>query len=330
MREVTQPAMHSVLFDSPGPKMRRTIGFVNLVGGILILAALAFAINQLRLAGQLDAWMWRVVIQRDSWVYYLLPGLLRTIEAAVVSIIGAVIFGLIFGVGRLSQSFVVRAVAGAVVEFFRAVPVLLMMIFLWSFLPVLYKSLGLVRPPDPSFIAVVVALILYNGAVCADLVRTGVTNLPSGQAEAAAAIGLRPHQALSSVLVPQALLSMLPALIAQLVVALKDSALGQIIAYSELLRQAVLLGTPMQTLQTLAVAAAIFIGINYGLGKAGERLARRMRSRTSRLDEEAIDELPINVPAIVAQDIVEPVDQDGYTRVGWRDDQWPGWRGEHR
>lgn len=328
MSAAAAPAPHSVLFDAPGPKMRRTIAFVNLGGAIVILAVIAFAGWRLDLAGQLDGAKWHIVIERDSWVYYLLPGLLRTIEAAAVAIVGAFVFGIVFGVGRLSQSRVVRLVAGAVVEFFRAVPVLLMMIFLWSFLPILYTKLSLAHPPDPSFLAVVIALILYNGAVCADLVRTGVHNLPSGQHEAAAAIGLTPRQALSNVLVPQALLAMLPALIAQLVVALKDSALGQIIAYSELLRQSVLLGTPIKTLQTLTLAAAIFILINYSLGKLGERLANRMRSRTSPLDDETAEDLPINVTAKAAAAMMEPVDHDGYSQVEWRDEPWPGWRGD--
>ena len=321
-------APHSVLFDAPGPKMRRTIGFVNLGGAIVILAVIFWAGWRLHDAGQLSAYRWSVVIERDTWVYYLLPGLLHTLEAAAIAVVGAVIFGLVFGMGRLSQSAPIRLLSGAIVEFFRAVPVLLMMIFLWYFLPGIYTSLGWVHPPDPSFVAVVIALILYNGSVCADLIRTGVHNLPSGQGEAAAAVGLTPRQALSNVLVPQALLAMLPALIAQLVVALKDSALGQIIAYSELLNEAVLRGGIIRVLPSLVVAAAIFIIINYSLGKLGEYVGSRMRSRTSPLDPETAEDLPMNVTAKAASIIIEPVDQDGYSQTEWRDEPWQDWRGE--
>ncbi|MCL2652557.1 MAG: amino acid ABC transporter permease [Propionibacteriaceae bacterium] len=321
-------APHSVLFDAPGPKMRRTIGFVNLGGGLVILAIIAWAGWRLDQVGQLSAYRWSVVIERDTWVYYLLPGLLHTLEAAAIAVVGAILFGLVFGVGRLSQNALVRLVTGAVVEFFRAVPVLLMMIFLWYFLPGIYSGLGWVHPPDPSFVAVVIALILYNGSVCADLIRTGVHNLPSGQGEAAAAIGLTPRQALSSVLVPQALLAMLPALIAQLVVALKDSALGQIIAYSELLNEAVLRGGIIRVLPSLVVAAAMFIIINYTLGKLGEYVGSRMRSRTSQLDPETAEDLPMNVTAKAAATIIESVDQDGYSQAEWRDEPWQDWRGD--
>ena len=311
-------AEYNLLFDAPGPKTRRNFRLINIAAILLILLVLFLVGQRLHALGQMDASMWRVVVQRSSWVNYLLPGLWHTVSAAAVAIVGALIFGLLFGVGRLSQNPAVRWASGGIVEFFRAVPVLLMMIFLWSFLPVFYKGLNLTHPPDPSFVAVVTALILYNGSVCADLVRSGVQNLPSGQHEAAAAIGLRPYQALQYVLVPQALLAMLPALIAQLVVALKDSALGYLISYSELLNMAKLLGTPLRTLQTLTVAAVIFILINYGLGKLGEKLARRMRSRTSPLDEETAEDMPINVTSQAVADMLEPVDKDGYELGPWR------------
>ncbi|MCL1841171.1 MAG: amino acid ABC transporter permease [Propionibacteriaceae bacterium] len=301
------------------------IAIWNVVGVLVLLALVAGVGYQLWLQGQLASDKWFLAIQRGSWIYYLLPGLLNTIKAAIVAIIGAFIFGLLFGVGRLSNHRVIRWVSSVVVEFFRAVPVLLMMIFLWTALPPLYTQLGLVHPPDPSFLAVVIALILYNGSVCADLVRSGVQNLPAGQHEASAALGMLHRQALLHVLVPQALLAMLPALIAQLVVALKDSALGYIISYSELLRQAKLLGTPLNTLQSLTVAAIIFILINYGLGRLGFHLAQRMKGRTSPLQDEAAEDIPVNVPSISAEQMLASVDQDGYSNEHARHEppRWP-------
>jgi len=251
----------------------------------------------------LEPSMWHVVVEPVSWTAYFLPGLVQTLLAAAVAIVGAFIFGLGFGIARLAQNRAVRWVAGAIVEFCRAVPVLLMMIFLWY----LFGSQGW---PQPSFWAVAVALILYNGSVCAELVRSGVINLPVGQHEAAAAIGLTRAQALSTVLIPQALLSMLPALIAQLVVALKDSALGSAIAYSELLREANLLGTPFNTLQTLFVASVIFIIINYSLGKLGEVLAQRMRGRGLKLDDDMAEDIPMNVSAEGTWQMLEGPDEE--------------------
>mgnify|MGYP001507769368 FL=1 len=185
------------------------------------------------------------------------------------------IFGLVFGSGRLSHVRALRWACGVVVEFFRAVPVLLMMIFFWLLL-------GLQKVPDAPFLAVVISLVLYNGSVIAELVRSGVGNLPKGQGEAGVAIGLTRGQTLRSIQLPQALIAMLPALVSQLVVVLKDTALGQIITYPELLRAAQILGTAFgNTLQTLTVAAVIFIVINYALTALAQWLSRFLSGRTA-------------------------------------------------
>ncbi|MFD6165862.1 ABC transporter permease subunit, partial [Oerskovia sp. NPDC060287] len=123
---------------------------------------------------------------------------------------------------------------------------------------------------------------LYNGSVVAELVRSGVYGLPKGQHEAALAVGLTRGQSLRSVEVPQALIAMLPALVSQLVVVLKDTALGYIITYTELLQESRRLGSAYgNILQSLLVAAILFITINYVLSKVAEILARRLRGRTA-------------------------------------------------
>ena len=307
-------AEYSVLFDAPGPKTKRVIRIANIIGGGLVAAAIFLIGLKLQAQGQLAADSWRPIVKAESWTAYFLPGLFNTLLAAVLAIVGAFAFGLVFGVGRLATLTPVRWLANIVVEFFRAVPVLLMMIFMWQFL-------GSLHAPDPSFWAVVVALVLYNGSVCADLIRSGVHNLPTGQHEAAAAIGLRRVQALVHVLLPQALLAMLPALVAQLVVALKDSALGQAIAYSELLREATLLGTPLNTLQTIFVASVIFILINFGLGHLGVKLAHRMRGRGLALDPEMAEDIPINVGAAGTREMLESPDLTGHYDESWRQQQ---------
>lgn len=309
-------AEHSVLFDAPGPRTKRIIAIANVLGVALLLLVVYYLAVVLDERGQLDAAKWRVVVDPQSWTSFFIPGLLNTFRAAGVAIAGAVLFGLVFGIGRLSQTKVIRWAFGAVVEVLRAVPVFLMMIFLWRFF-------GGMRIPDPSFWAVVIALILYNGSVIAELVRAGVINLPTGQHEAAEAIGLTRTQTLMFVLVPQALMAMLPALISQLVVALKDSTLGLAIGYSELLRESQVLGTPYHTLQTLTVAAAIFISINYSLGKLGEVLAARMKGRTSRLGDQFADDIPMNVSAYAVESMLVPVDRDGYNEQHLRGE--PGW-----
>jgi glutamate transport system permease protein len=265
----------SVLFDAPGPRARRRIAVGNAVGGLLVLGVAALVVLELHRKGQLSGDLWGPVLTASAWEDYYLPGLRNTLRAAGFAIVGAIVFGLVLGSGRLSHVRAVRWLCGVVVEFFRAVPVLLMMIFFWLLL-------GFQHVPDAPFLAVVVSLILYNGSVIAELVRSGVGNLPKGQGEAGLAVGLTQGQTLRSIQLPQALIAMLPALVSQLVVVLKDTALGQIITYPELLRAAQIFGNGnSNNLQTLTVAAVVFIAINFLLTSLAQWLSRFLRGRTA-------------------------------------------------
>jgi glutamate transport system permease protein len=272
------PVSDTVLFDAPGPRTRRLMVWINVGATVVVVGIGVWVLARLGANGQLEPDLWTVFLTPDPWVDYLLPGLGGTLRAAAIAIVTSAAFGLVFGLGRLSAFAWVRAVCGAVVEFFRAVPVLLMMIFFWLGL----SRLELVEPGDLPLVAVVLGLTFYNGAVFAELVRSGVHSLPRGQREAALAVGLRRSQSLRLVEVPQALLAMLPAIASQLVVILKDTALGYIITYAELLDAARRLGSGLgNILQSLVVAAVIFIVINYTLTWVAARLARRLGGRTS-------------------------------------------------
>ncbi|MCP2263897.1 amino acid ABC transporter permease [Promicromonospora thailandica] len=267
----------SVLFDAPGPRARVWTLVGNIVGALVVLAVAAWVLLQLDSKGQLEPGLWADAVSARTWQYYLIPGLINTLRAAAFAIVGSIAFGLVFGLGRLSHLAVVRRVSGTVVEFLRAVPVLLMMVFF-------YGLFGQLLPgaQDKAFLAVVVALILYNGSVIAELVRSGVGNLPRGQGEAGLAIGLTEGQTLRSIQLPQALVAMLPAMVSQVVVVLKDSALGQLIGYQELLRTGQIVysgdGNP---LQVLTVVAVVFILLNLLLTVVAHRLSRLLSSRTS-------------------------------------------------
>ncbi|WP_159621838.1 amino acid ABC transporter permease [Ruania rhizosphaerae] len=269
----------AVLFDTPGPKGRRNIAIGNIVGTVIVLGVLAWALVQMGSKGQFDPAKWAVMVDPETWQFYFLPGLQNTLTAAAYAIVLAMVFGLLFGVGRLASNSVIRGFCGLVVEFFRAVPVLIMMIAGWFSAALLLN----IPPEDAPLFGVVAGLTLYNGSVIAELVRSGVHGLPKGQREASLAIGMTRGQSLRSVELPQALIAMLPSLISQFVVILKDTALGYIITYPELLRSARLVGSdaPFPILQAMAVAAVLFIVINFLLSWAAGRLARRFGGRSS-------------------------------------------------
>ena len=271
----------SVLFDAPGPRARRRHAVLTALGVLVLLAVLYLVYRKMDEAGQLQAYMWEPFLTDASvWKDYLLVGLLNTLKGAVISVVLAGVFGIIFGMGRLSHVRWLRWACGIIVEFFRAVPVLIMMVFLYygyfatsTWMPSEYGPLA----------AVVIALTVYNGSVIAELVRSGVYALPAGQGEAGLSIGLTPAQTLRMIQLPQALTAMLPALISQLVVVLKDTALGTIVTFPELLTWGKTLGSAYgNAVPAYIVVAAMFILLNYALTKAAQWVERRMlRHRTT-------------------------------------------------
>ena len=245
-----------ILFDQPGPRGKKRILILNCAVALLLVAAAAHIFYALRHPqdgeNQLSWELWKPAIDGEAWDDFYLPGLWATVRASVVAVVGSVVFGLFFGVLRLVPNFLVRWIASAVIEFCRAVPVLLLMIFMW-------RAFAFMNFAAPSYWAVVLSLIMYNGSVAAELVRSGVGNLPHGQREAGLALGLTRTQSLMTVEVPQAITAMLPAAVTQLVVVLKDTALGSIIMYTDLLQESRRLGSlHFNILQTLIVAGIIY------------------------------------------------------------------------
>lgn len=264
----------SVLFDAPGPRARVRNRIVSVVT-IVVVALVAWAvIAKLAGKGQLTAAKWQPFLTANLWKTYVLPGIEGTLKAAALSIVLALILGFLLGVGRLSHVAVIRWPSAVIVEFFRAVPVLIMMIFAY-FLFALYDAFP---SKNLALAGVVTGLTLYNGAVIAEIVRAGVASLPRGQSEAAAALGLRWGQTMRSILLPQAITSMLPVLVSQLVVVLKDTAIGYQITFVEMVRQGTVVGSSYGNyIPALIVIAVLMISANFALSVAATRLERRLR-----------------------------------------------------
>jgi glutamate transport system permease protein len=261
----------SHLFDAPGPRAVRRTMIGSIVAAALAVVLIAYALMQLSDKGQLVAAKWSPFVNPDL-IKFLLHGLAYTAGAAVVSLGLALVLGIALGVGRLTKTAIIRVPCVAVVELARGLPVLLSMLFLFLAFPLAFHI------DLPAFWTVVLALTLYNGAVIAEIVRAGVLTLPKGQREAAYAVGLTWGQTMLLVLLPQALRIMLPSLISQLVVLIKDSALGFIVGYQELTAQAqsaaLLFNNP---LQTYVVVGVVYILINSVLSEASTYLGERQK-----------------------------------------------------
>ncbi|SFR88847.1 amino acid ABC transporter membrane protein 2, PAAT family [Agromyces sp. CF514] len=223
----------NVLFDAPGPKARRRSLILSIVAGVLVVAGLVWIILTLNapresggvtLPGMFDPSRWDIYADPEVWGFIIFNGVWGTLRAAIVAAVLAIILGVVFSLLRSAESAWIRIPTAVVIEFFRGMPVLLMMLFI-----LLVGSTG-------QYWAVVWALAVYNGALIGEALRAGLAALPRGQREAGLSLGMRPLQSKLLVEFPQAFRQMLPIIVAQLVVLLKDTSLGYIVGYQELLR----------------------------------------------------------------------------------------------
>jgi glutamate transport system permease protein len=239
-----------------------------------VAAVVGVAVARLAAKGSFDPELWRVLT--EGAVQRLIGrGLVATLRAAVVAMVLAMAVGAVLAVGRLSRRAWVARLAGAWVELFRGLPLLLLILFLFLALPAVGITISV-------FWALVAGLTLYNGAVIGEIFRAGILSLPRGQTEAAYAIGLRRGQTLRLILVPQAVRRMLPALISQLVTLLKDTSLGFVIGYAELLRNgrtAVEFLGGRYSIPIYTAIAVVYIVVNASLSLLARWLDRRTRRR---------------------------------------------------
>ncbi|MFF3650425.1 amino acid ABC transporter permease [Streptomyces sp. NPDC002181] len=294
--------MSSVLYDTPGPKAKARNWIYTAVFVVVVALVLWWVLGTMADKGQLDADKWSpFVTEGDVWTTFLLPGIGETLRAGLIAMVIALPLGALLGIGRLSDHRWVRIPVGAWVEFFRAVPVLMLMLF-GSALYVRYSTVSSELRP---LYAVVTGLVLYNSAVIAEIVVAGIQSLPRGQTDAAKAIGMRKGQIMQHVLIPQAVTAMLPALVSQLVVILKDTAIGgAVLGLAELLsmnRQ--ISANYSNTIPTLVVIALLYIIMNFALTTFASWLEGRLRKSRK------------GSGAVVAGDVAE-VDAGGAAGVG--------------
>jgi glutamate transport system permease protein len=266
----------SVLFDAPGPRARRRARIASVVVILLILAALGwivFTLAQPResggitLPGYFDWSRWEKLVTDPEFWGAVGRGLLNTLQAAAVAAVMALVIGVLFALLRTSRHAAVRIPTTIVLEFFRGMPVLLMMLFI-----LLVASTG-------AFWAVVIGLGVYNGAIIGEALRAGIASLPRGQREAGLSLGLTPLQTKLQIEFPQAFRQMLPVIVAQLVVLLKDTSLGYIVGYNELIRTTMNnLGSyygNRYLLSLFFITLVIYLAVNLSLSWVARRLARR-------------------------------------------------------
>lgn len=262
----------TVLFDAPGPRARARIRVVTAVSVIVIVAALAYAIYLFGVNGQLAPQKWADL---GTWpiIRYLLKGLGNTMLAAAAAAAIALPLGALLALARLSESRPIRWAGTAVIEFFRSIPLLLLIYIFLIALP----RYGI--NPD-LYWKLVIPIGLCSGATIAEVFRAGVLALPKGQTEAAQAIGMTRGQIYWNVVFPQAIRLVMPSLLAQVVILIKDTTLGYVVSYPELQFSAkVLVANTGNLIQTYLTVTVVFILVNLAISRIADLWTRRQQRR---------------------------------------------------
>ena len=288
--------MTSVLYDAQGPRARRLTLIGTIIGVVAVVAVVAVVVVRLAGRGQFDAELWAPLLNPSDETFPSVwrlfgSGLLYTLQAAAIAMVLSLVLGTLIAVARLQLGRTARIPLVAVVEVLRGAPVVILVYLCVRALP----DIGLDFRSwygGRELWGLVIGLTLYNMVVFAEIVRAGVTSLPGGQREAGLATGLTQWQTMRLVLLPQAFRVMLPAIISQLVVVLKDTSLVAFVgSYPELLGR----GEDVQRIldnpiQTFTVVALLFIAINYALSRLAQavqqRQARAGRSSAAKVQQE--------------------------------------------
>lgn len=271
-----------VLGDDLGPRGRRRVAIGTVVSLVAIAIAVLLAVKRFDDKGQLDSKLWKSIFTHST-ARFMFTGLRNTLTASLVAMAIALLIGMIGSFGRLDPHRTVRGTSIVLIELFRATPLVLLIYFAGVAVPRYLFELS-------SYWYLVMALALYNGSVIAEVFRAGILALGRGQREAALAIGFTEGQALRRILFPQAVRSMVPAIINQLVTLLKDSSLGALVlvpAVDDLLRRGRQVGEfNRNPLQALLVTGFVYVVVNFALTS----LARRLESRQSRVQRARIED----------------------------------------
>ncbi|MFI6645080.1 amino acid ABC transporter permease [Streptomyces sp. NPDC050504] len=238
----------SVLYDAPGPKAVVRNRIFAVIGSLAIAALLVVSVMRLSDKGHLAAGMWDI-FNYAGIRQNILDGVVATLKAFGLAAVGSLVLGVVLAVGRLSDHKPVRWLATGFIELFRSIPLLITIYAIW---------VGFLT--DYSMWALALGLSVYNGCVQAEVLRAGINSVPKGQREAAYALGMSKTQVMVSVLMPQAIRAMLPTIISQLVVTLKDTSLGYIILYPELLNSIRLIASNTQVNGQYPYVSTIIVG----------------------------------------------------------------------
>ena len=275
-------SMRDALYEAPGPKTRKRVVIGTVISLVLLALGIAFVIRQFYINDQLNPRYWSFFLRWTTW-RFLLRGLLGTVKVAIMAGIIAMILGLLLMLGRISPNRVLSGICHVVTDLFRSLPSLLLIYFFFLVIP----KYGLRMP---AFWMITVPVALAASGVLAEVFRAGVNAVPKGQTEAAMSLGMTHGKIIRKIVLPQALRIVVPSLVSQLVVVVKDTTVAYVVSYPDLMQNARVLISNYDALVSMYfVVALIYIAINYATNQFSVYLAHRSGTKAiSRLDENPV------------------------------------------
>ena len=260
--------MRDALYEAPGPKTRRRTVIGTVVSIVALVALLILVVRQFYVTGQLDARYWSFLAEWTTW-RFLLEGFWGTIKVALIAGVIAIALGLLLMLGRISSNKVLSFACHAITDVFRSLPSLLLIYFFFLVVP----TYGIRMP---AFWMLTIPVALAASGVLAEVFRAGVNAVPKGQVEAAMSIGLTHGKIVRIIVLPQALRIVIPSLVSQLVVVVKDTTVAYVVSYPDLMQNARVLISNYDALVSMyLVVAVIYILVNYAVNQLSIALARR-------------------------------------------------------
>lgn len=261
--------MRDALYEAPGPKTRRKMVVGTVISLAAVAALLAFVVYRFWVTGQLSSRYWELFSWRTTWIY-LGRGLVGTFQVALTAGVISLVLGMLLMLGRISHVRPLSVLCAILTNFFRGVPSLL---FIYGFFFVV-PSLGLKMD---SFWMLTIPISLAASGVLAEVFRAGVNAVPKGQVEAALSLGMSPLRTTFKIVLPQAIRFVIPSLISQLVVVVKDTTVAYVVSYPDLMQNARVLITNYDALVSVYFTIAIiYILINYAINQASIYVSHRL------------------------------------------------------
>lgn len=263
-------SIRDILYEPPGPKTRKRIAVATVISLIALAALLAVIVRQFYITGQLSAKYWSIFTRYTTW-RFLGRGLAGTVKVALMSSVVTFAAGLLLMLGRISRSRILRCISTVLIEITRGIPTLLFIYFFFLLAPQFGLKL-------PAFWKIVLPVSISAAGVVAEVLRSGVNAVPKGQTEAAVSLGMRSGSVFFKIVFPQGFRYVIPALIAEIVIVLKDTTFAYVVNYADLMQNAkVLISNYDALLSVYLVVAVIYIIINYLLNKLSVAIAGRRK-----------------------------------------------------